>query len=86
MIEWINSHGMETILTYLVFTALVGSMPPLPNDAGYFQKWIYAALHALAMNFRTALNIAKLPMPEGSDPATATAIAKDASPIESPPK
>lgn len=64
MLHWIESHGFETIISYMVFAALVGSMPPLPETAGYWERWGYAALHALSMNLRSALQSVKVPIPE----------------------
>ena len=63
MLEWINSNGIEVILAYLAFAAIVGSMPPLPDNSSYWARWAYAALHGLAMNFRSALELLKLPVP-----------------------
>ena len=63
MIEWINSHGVDVIVGYLVFAAVVGSMPALPENAGYLARWGYGTLHALSMNFRSALSMFKLNVP-----------------------
>lgn len=64
MLSWINSHGVETIIFYLAFAAIVGSMPPLPDNASYWQRWAYGALHGLAMNFRAMIAQMKLPVPD----------------------
>lgn len=64
LVAWINSHGVETIIAYLAFATLVGSMPPLPDGAGYWSRWGYSFLHMAAMNWRSALNLLKLPVPD----------------------
>lgn len=63
MMHFIESHGIECILSYLVFAAIVGSMPPLPADANYWQRWGYGALQAVAMNLRAAATLLNLKLP-----------------------
>ena len=62
MLEWINSHGVETIIIWGVFMAIVDSMPALPENASYVKRWIYAFLHIASMNMTTALRLTKAPM------------------------
>lgn len=64
MIHWIETHGVETILFYLFFGALVGSMPPLPDGSGYYRRWIYGFLHMAAMNLREGMKLLNLTTPQ----------------------
>jgi hypothetical protein len=61
MVHFVNSHGVETIIAFYVFTCIVGGMPPLPADAGYWAKWGFAILHALAGNLKQVSQILQLP-------------------------
>jgi len=64
MIHWVNSHGIEVIIAYMVFAAVAGSMPPLPENANYWARWAYGATHALAMNLRQAMATLNVKVPE----------------------
>lgn len=54
MLVWLNSHGLEVFLAYFLFSVIAGSVPPLPETAGFWAKWGYAILHGLAGNLRAA--------------------------------
>lgn len=66
MLHWINSHGVECVLGYGVFAAIVGSMPPLPDSAGYYHRWAYGFLHLFAMNLRASAQMFNIKLPEGN--------------------
>jgi hypothetical protein len=73
MILWMEHHGMEMLLAYLFYSSFVGSMPECPPNVGFFVRWGYQFLHALAGNWREVLKIAlrdsNVPLPV---PSTAT--------------
>lgn len=48
---------------YLIFQAFVGALPPLPASASYWQRTLFAFAHAIAMNWRYALKLFKVPLP-----------------------
>lgn len=50
MIEWINSHGVEALLGYYIFISVLGTMPDLPTNASYMQRWAFGAAHAICGN------------------------------------
>ncbi len=61
MMGWINNHGIETVLTFYIFSCIVGSMPPLPDNASYSMKWAFLTLHAMAGNLRSVSRLLSLP-------------------------
>ena len=60
MLGWAQTHGLELLLVYIVFSALVGSMPVLSANAGYYSKWVYQFLHLLALNLRHVIETNKM--------------------------
>lgn len=52
MIHWIETHGVEALITYYFLISVLGTMPPLPDDAGYFHKWAFGAAHAFCGNMK----------------------------------
>lgn len=61
--HWINTHGVEALLVYLAYAGIVGAIPPLPKTAGFWAQWGYGALHAVAMNLRTAAQLMGMKVP-----------------------
>ena len=43
------------------FAALVSTMPPLPDNAGYGLRWAYGFLHAMAANLDKLKDAVKPP-------------------------
>lgn len=62
--NWIMAHAIWILLGYLALTAVIGSMPKLPEGASYRARWAYGALQAFSLNLRFAMNFFKLPTPE----------------------
>lgn len=56
MIHWIETHGVEVLVFYYVLISILGTMPPLPDSASYYQKWFFAAAHALCGNMKTMMS------------------------------
>jgi hypothetical protein len=65
MTNWVESHGIEVILIYFAFAALVGSMPPLPPDASYWQRWAYGFLQLSSANLTRAAKLFNIKVPNG---------------------
>ncbi len=63
MVHWIQTNGMEALLIYYVLISIIGSMPPVPPDAGYYAKWAYMAAHAIAGNMRALAHTINMPDP-----------------------
>ena len=64
---WIAANSGTVIilfLGYLLFLALVGSMPPVKNDAPYAARWAYGFLHLLALNLHQAAKLLPIKMPK----------------------
>ena len=52
MIHFIEHHGIECLVGYYFLISVLGTMPPLPDTASYWQKWGYAAAHAFCGNIK----------------------------------
>ena len=52
MTNWVNIHGIEVLIGYYVLISILGTMPDLPTNATYFQKWAYGAAHAICGNMK----------------------------------
>jgi hypothetical protein len=55
MNHWVHIHqflagALSGSAAGWLFSALVTSMPDLPPNAGWWAKWIYAALHLISAN------------------------------------
>jgi hypothetical protein len=68
MIHWINSHGVEALVTYYLVISLLGTMPPVPDNATYLQRWAYAAAHALCANFKNVAANFNVTTPKENQP------------------
>lgn len=58
------------LVCYLILSAVIGSMPKLPDNASYSARWAYGALQVMGLNLRFAANFFKIPTPsvdEGKD-------------------
>jgi len=64
MLEWVDSHGIEVIIGYLFFATLVGSMPPLPEGAGYWSRWAYGFMQLAVMNWRYGMSFFNVKVPQ----------------------
>ena len=67
MMEWVNTHGVNVMVGYLLFAAFVGSMPPLPENASYLARWGFGFLHMASMNLRIAFELFNLKLPSTED-------------------
>ena len=64
---WIAANSGTVIilfLGYLLFLALLGSMPPVPNNAPYAARWAYGFLHLLALNLNQAAALLPIKLPK----------------------
>jgi hypothetical protein len=73
--HWINSHGIECLILYWVFSAAVSPMPE-PNPAGSaFYRWFYGFAHGILQ--LVAANWTRLPgaanLLKGGPPSTENA-------------
>lgn len=53
MIHLIETHGIECLIAYYLIIAVLGTMPPLPDNAGYYRRWLFAMAHAFCGNIQT---------------------------------
>jgi hypothetical protein len=62
MIDWVNTHGIVLLIGYYFLISILGTMPELPSTATYYQKWAYAAAHAICGNMKSlAASLQKQP-------------------------
>lgn len=45
--NFINSHGFESLIAYYVFSAFVSGMPEPTSASGTAYRWAYQSLHVL---------------------------------------
>lgn len=64
MLNYIENHGIELIIAYYIYISIVGAMPPLPDSAGYYRRWMFQILHAIAGNWKTVMGKLNLPIEE----------------------
>jgi len=79
MSNWINSHGIEVLVIFYIFSGLVSTMPPLPDTSSYWAKWAFGFLHVLAAGWEKAMESFKgAPMaaPAANETVTKTEIKK----------
>lgn len=50
ILHWINSHGLETLAGYGVFSAAISALPTPDATSGKGYRWLYAFAHGLALN------------------------------------
>ena len=50
MIGWIETHGVEALLIYYVFAAVIGGMPTPASDAGVAYQWVFRSFSLLGAN------------------------------------
>lgn len=56
MLEYLESHGIEFVLAFWVFSAFVSGMPDITAQSGFAYIWAYRSLHTLAGNLSTLAN------------------------------
>lgn len=52
IVSFVNTHGIEVLLAYFVFSALVSGMPAPKPTASTGYVWLYNSLHALSGDLR----------------------------------
>lgn len=64
MLALIMAHPAAAgLIAYLILSAIVGSMPKLPEGSSYKARWAYGIAQALSMNLRFAANFFKVQVP-----------------------
>lgn len=46
--NFLQTHGVDALLAYFVFSAIVSGMPEPDATAGIAYRWAYSSLHVLA--------------------------------------
>lgn len=85
MLHWIDTHGIESMLIYVAFLLLAGTIPPLPADAGFAAQWGYFIMKGLSANARGIGNAIGIKMPELQLASLPMMNGKKALPIENAP-
>jgi hypothetical protein len=55
MIHLVETHGFEVLLGYYLIISVLGTLPPLPENASYWQKWAFGIAHAICGNAKNAM-------------------------------
>ncbi len=55
MIHFIETHGFEVLVSYFLLISILGTLPDLPPNATYFQKWGFAIAHAICGNAKNMM-------------------------------
>ncbi len=78
MIHYLETHGLEFVICYMIFSSVVSTMPPLPDSASYWSKWAFGFLHAAASDWKQVIEMVKPlpPNPEPNQTVTKTEIKK----------
>jgi hypothetical protein len=50
MLEWVNRHGVEVMLAYVVYNSAVQALPK-PEGCSKFYTFFYGFCHTLAANW-----------------------------------
>jgi hypothetical protein len=50
MLDWVNRHGVEVMLAYVVYNSAVQALPK-PEGCGKFYTFFYGFAHTLAANW-----------------------------------
>ncbi len=56
MLNWINSHGIEVLIIYWVFSAAISNMPTPKTEGDGFYHWVYGFLHDVLQFTAGAIN------------------------------
>jgi hypothetical protein len=52
IVGWVQHNGVEALIGYYLLICVVGSMPVIPANAGYWSRWAYGFLHMFSGNLR----------------------------------
>lgn len=55
MIHILESHGFEVLIGYYLLISVLGTLPPLPPTATYWEKWGFGIAQAICGNAQNVL-------------------------------
>ncbi len=55
MYNLIQHHGFDALFVYYLVISVLGTLPPLPDNATYWQKWGYGIAHAICGNAKNVM-------------------------------
>lgn len=56
MIDWVQTHGIESLIIFWIFSAAVSSMPNPKEEERGFYAWLYKFTHELLQFAAGAIN------------------------------
>jgi hypothetical protein len=78
LVELIDNNGIAVLLAYMAIVLVAGTIPPLPADASFWEKWGYGIIKGIALNSRAISNSLGLKlMPELELPSVKRAKLKE---------
>lgn len=51
MLTWVEAHGFECLLSYIVFIAVTGGMPTPSDKSGVAYRWTFTTFQLLSASF-----------------------------------
>ena len=51
MVTWVETHGIEVVVIYYIFSAITGGMPTPVQTSGIAYRWIFSSINILNANF-----------------------------------
>lgn len=55
MIYLIEHHGFEVLIGYYLLISILGTLPPLPDNASYWEKWLFGIANAICGNAKSVM-------------------------------
>ncbi len=56
MLNYIQHHGVEVLIAYYIVISVLGTLPPLPENATYMQRWGFAIANAICGNAMSVMS------------------------------
>lgn len=56
LLTWIQTHGVDATLLYMVYSAIVNALPPASAASSPGYQFIYKVLSTLNMDFKTVIS------------------------------
>lgn len=55
MIHFLDTHGILVLVGYYLVICTLGTLPPLPDNATYWQKWGFGVAQAICGNAKNVM-------------------------------
>lgn len=55
MLHLLETHGIEVLAGYYLLISILGTLPPLPDNATYWEKWLFGIANAICGNAKNVM-------------------------------